>query len=103
MHSGVHSTGRGGLANVTSLPAPPPDAHVTQHGGAYATGRGGAGNIRDRSASRDTSRSRVREDHHHHSHHGFGKILDKVLPSHEAGKAPNAPPMDAMRFSLDQK
>lgn len=56
----MHSTGRGGLANVTDLPAPPPDAVV--HDGflmknadgvnIYSTGRGGVGNIRSRSGSR---------------------------------------------------
>ena len=53
----MHSTGRGGLANVTAMPAPPPDAVVRDRSRDaentyYSTGRGGAGNIRDRSASR---------------------------------------------------
>lgn len=50
-----HSTGRGGLANVTSSPAPPPEgapAHVARSGEFVSTGRGGAGNIRDCSKSR---------------------------------------------------
>lgn len=50
-----HSTGRGGLANVTSSPAPLPEgapAHVARPGEFVSTGRGGAGNIRDRSKSR---------------------------------------------------
>lgn len=50
-----HSTGRGGLANVTSSPAPLPEgapAHVVRPGEFMSTGRGGAGNIRDRSKSR---------------------------------------------------
>lgn len=63
----MHSTGRGGLANVTDLPAPPPDAVV--HDGflmknadgvnIYSTGRGGVGNIRSRSGSRSRSRAGV--------------------------------------------
>ena len=50
-----HSTGRGGLANVTSAPTPPTEsvpAHVVHPGEMVSTGRGGAGNIRDRSRSR---------------------------------------------------
>ncbi|KAH9849645.1 hypothetical protein C2E23DRAFT_888126 [Lenzites betulinus] len=58
--AGVHSTGRGGRANLTSLPSPPlepasPHAHDYE-----ATGRGGIGNIHSRSASRGPEQSRSR-------------------------------------------
>lgn len=48
-----HSTGRGGLANLTGVHSPPPDApaHIPQEW--EYSGRGGAGNIRSRSSSRD--------------------------------------------------
>ncbi|KAI0360808.1 hypothetical protein OH77DRAFT_724802 [Trametes cingulata] len=57
---GIHSTGRGGRANLTALPSPPPEpAYAHAHAHEYeATGRGGAGNIRSRSASREQNRSR---------------------------------------------
>ena len=55
-----HSTGRGGRANLTSLPSPPLEA-TPAHAHEYeATGRGGAGNIRSRSASRGPGGSRSR-------------------------------------------
>jgi hypothetical protein len=42
----AHSTGRGGAANITSLPSPGPEPILTHtsHAG-ESTGRGGAGNI----------------------------------------------------------
>lgn len=45
--AGLHSTGRGGAANLTSLPAPSNEQPVLHHthGAAESTGRGGAGNI----------------------------------------------------------
>jgi hypothetical protein len=59
-----HSTGRGGLANVTH--AHGPGIEVVHHHDApfESSGRGGAGNIRDRSTSREpggrnTSRERI--------------------------------------------
>ncbi|KAI0777531.1 hypothetical protein BD413DRAFT_181579 [Trametes elegans] len=60
---GIHSTGRGGRANLTSLPSPPPEPGSPHPQEFETTGRGGAGNIvRSRSASRgpdlDQSRSR---------------------------------------------
>ncbi|KAJ7836909.1 hypothetical protein B0H14DRAFT_3870674 [Mycena olivaceomarginata] len=42
---GVHSTGRGGLANLTSSPAPPPETLVHHLGVYESSGRGGAGNM----------------------------------------------------------
>ncbi|KAI0646188.1 hypothetical protein C8Q79DRAFT_926215 [Trametes meyenii] len=56
---GIHSTGRGGRANLTSLPSPPLEPSSPHPHDYEATGRGGAGNIRSRSGSRGpTSRSR---------------------------------------------
>jgi len=59
-----HSTGRGGLANVTN--AHGPSIEVVHHHEApfESSGRGGAGNIRDRSTSREpgarnTSKERI--------------------------------------------
>jgi hypothetical protein len=43
--AGLHSTGRGGAANLTSLPSPNNEQPVVRHGAAESTGRGGAGNI----------------------------------------------------------
>ncbi|PPQ70898.1 hypothetical protein CVT26_014217 [Gymnopilus dilepis] len=55
-HSGLHSTGRGGAANITSTPEPPVEHHEHIHSGSSefeSTGRGGLGNIvRERSPSR---------------------------------------------------
>jgi len=48
----IHSTGRGGVANVTNLSEPPVEHHPHGHGLAESSGRGGAGNIRDHSANR---------------------------------------------------
>ena len=101
-----HSTGRGGLANVTSKPTPPPEAippHVHPEHEFVSTGRGGAGNIRDRSQSR-TRDSPQRQGHGH----GLGKLLDKVTGHHEHERGLNesgVPPLPTgeARFSLDQK
>ncbi|KAI0635037.1 hypothetical protein C8Q77DRAFT_671096 [Trametes polyzona] len=57
---GIHSTGRGGRANLTSLPSPPLEPVSPQPHEYEATGRGGAGNIRSRSASRGPEQSRSR-------------------------------------------
>jgi hypothetical protein len=59
-----HSTGRGGLANVTNAHTPGIEVVHHQDGGIQSSGRGGAGNIRDRSTSREpgncsTSRERI--------------------------------------------
>jgi len=46
---GYHSTGRGGLANITDAPKPPVEHRapvVAAAHGVHSTGRGGAGNIR---------------------------------------------------------
>ncbi|TBU42334.1 hypothetical protein BD309DRAFT_866575 [Dichomitus squalens] len=58
---GIHSTGRGGRANITAMHSPPLEP-ASPHPHEYeTTGRGGAGNIvRSRSASRDPSQSRSR-------------------------------------------
>ncbi|KAI0937675.1 hypothetical protein AcV7_003643 [Taiwanofungus camphoratus] len=64
---GVHTVGRGGLANLTALPprapTPPPENPL----GPASTGRGGAGNI-------FRSRSRSKE----HTAHSIGRIWKKV-------------------------
>ncbi|KAH9896738.1 hypothetical protein C8Q73DRAFT_642931 [Cubamyces lactineus] len=57
---GIHSTGRGGRANLTSLPSPPLEATPAHTHDFEATGRGGVGNIRSRSASRGPGGSRSR-------------------------------------------
>ena len=71
-----HSTGRGGLANITDKKSPthetsPPPyyphspAHQQEF---FSSGRGGAGNIRSRSASRDVEKQQHHEHAHGHSH-----------------------------------
>jgi len=51
-HNILHSTGRGGLANITSLRSPSVESpHPHDHVGPESVGRGGAGNIRSRSRS----------------------------------------------------
>jgi len=47
---GIHSTGRGGVGNLTSANAPgkateAAEIHAHHHEGAHSSGRGGAGNI----------------------------------------------------------
>lgn len=53
-----HSTGRGGLANLTGVQSPPPERLEHQPGEYETTGRGGVGNFRSRSSSRDASSPR---------------------------------------------
>ena len=52
-----HSTGRGGVANLTPGAVPyievPMNSHATQEHEYQSTGRGGVGNIADRSRSRE--------------------------------------------------
>ena len=75
-----HSTGRGGLANMTALHSPPPEG-VLHHDVTYEVmGRGGAGNIiRSRSASRDPE-SRTRSPSG--DRHGIAKLWNKMSRSH---------------------
>lgn len=82
----VHSTGRGGLANVTGLGTPNVEASPARgEAGVISTGRGGAGNIasrdRTRSASRGSgARSRSRgPEGEHHGQSMMEKIIEKVV------------------------
>jgi len=73
--NGVHSTGRGGAANLT--PAHAPGIEVVHHHEApfESSGRGGAGNIRDRSVSREPgSRNPSRDT--------LGQLWNKVTHPH---------------------
>ncbi|RDB28005.1 hypothetical protein Hypma_002242 [Hypsizygus marmoreus] len=52
-HEGLHSTGRGGSANISTTHEPAVEHHGHAHSDFESTGRGGAGNmVRERSASR---------------------------------------------------
>ena len=91
-----HSTGRGGLANITSLHSPPPETVPVGDGNEWESmGRGGAGNIRSRSASREPggygqdyrSRSASKD------RHTISKIWNKVTRTatrdiEERGRSP---------------
>ncbi|KAI0826972.1 hypothetical protein BC628DRAFT_185707 [Trametes gibbosa] len=87
---GIHSTGRGGRANITSLPSPPLEPTSPHTHDYEATGRGGAGNIRSRSASRGPEQSRSRSASRGPSSskdrgNSLARMLNKVgLHSHHA-------------------
>ncbi|KZT66530.1 hypothetical protein DAEQUDRAFT_446799 [Daedalea quercina L-15889] len=81
---GRHSTGRGGLANITAMTSPPPDSPtpLSPHQAEYS-GRGGVGNIfrsRSRSASKDRGGAHPE---------GLKKIWNKV--SRSRSRAPASP------------
>jgi len=84
LHDGLHSTGRGGLANITAMHSPAVESHHLPEGPdeePMSTGRGGAGNIR----SRSRSQARGVEAPPPHSNHivtstgrgGVGNIRDR--------------------------
>ncbi|OJT12373.1 hypothetical protein TRAPUB_11075 [Trametes pubescens] len=98
---GIHSTGRGGRANLTSLPSPPPEPS-SPHAHEYeATGRGGAGNIlRSRSASRGPDHSRSRSASRGPSGskdrgNSLARMLNKVI-LHQHHDEPGTPGMTAL-------
>ena len=72
-----HSTGRGGLANLTGVHSPPPELSEHQAQAFETSGRGGAGNIRSRSQSRDSPRSGSRDR--------ISRIWHKVAHPHGRG------------------
>ncbi|KAF9054961.1 hypothetical protein BDZ89DRAFT_1124768 [Hymenopellis radicata] len=77
----VHSTGRGGLANMAQSPSPPIEHPSHQHSEFESHGRGGAGNMRDRSQSRGPEqRTPSREKH------GLSGLLHKVTHPRETFK-----------------
>ena len=76
---GIHSTGRGGAANLTAGRNPGVEFSPVRHDGPLSTGRGGAGNIASRDQTRSASRGRVNENNQAAEHqHGIEKIMDRV-------------------------
>jgi len=51
----IHSTGRGGIANMSTSPPPAIERYQHVPGGFESTGRGGDGNIKERSKSIDVN------------------------------------------------
>jgi len=72
---GIHSTGRGGLANLTNdmVPGIEHHPHPHQSGELHSSGRGGIGNMgRDSSREPDGSRAASKEKH------GIAGLWNKV-------------------------
>ncbi|KAI0319720.1 hypothetical protein OF83DRAFT_1162808 [Amylostereum chailletii] len=67
---GIHSTGRGGMANMTSDIEPPLNEpthpHASHSHEFQSTGRGGVGNIRSRSGSREPGQNGPTGGHERH-------------------------------------
>lgn len=99
--SSSHSTGRGGRANLTSLPSPLPEPSSPHAHDYEATGRGGAGNIlRSRSASRGPDHSRSRSASRGPSSskdrgNSLARMLNKVI-LHQHHDEPGTPNMTAL-------
>jgi len=79
LYPNSHSTGRGGVANLTDAHGPDVE-HVHHHTGEYeSSGRGGSGNIRSPSQPRAPgSRDPSKEKPHGHGHGGVAALWNKM-------------------------
>lgn len=82
-----HSTGRGGLANVTASQGPAIEVHAHTDAPFESSGRGGAGNIRSRSVSREPGSRNPSKDRHGNP---IAHIWNKVTHPHGHNQDSNA-------------